>query len=132
MDRPPQRSRSGSVADTNSPADERQAGWHRRQRIRVSCDNQRTLIDNLKRDEPGRQGGHMNVLRVLAGNIIVIIGLAVVIVVFLFIVFAVEEPTQGPIALATIVALVGLVVIVGLFFVFKYLMDSTPPDDDGA
>jgi hypothetical protein len=55
----------------------------------------------------------------------------VVIVVFLCIIFAVEEPTQGPIALAIIVALVGLVVIVGLFFAFKYLMDSTPPDEGG-
>jgi hypothetical protein len=73
------------------------------------------IVTSLKRDEPGRQGGHMNVLRVLAGNILVIIGLAVVIVVFLFMVFAVEEPTQGTIALAIIVALVGLAVIVGLF-----------------
>lgn len=71
-------------------------------------------------------------MRVLAGNILVIIGLAVVIVVFLFIVFAVEAPNQATIALAVIVALVGLVVIVGLFFASKYFMDSAPPDDDGG
>jgi hypothetical protein len=74
----------------------------------------------------------MNLLRVLAGNILVIIGVAVVLVVFLGVIFAIEEPTQATIALAVIVALVGLVVIVGLFFAFKYLMDSTPPDDGGG
>jgi hypothetical protein len=109
----PQRSRSGSVADTNSPADEREAGWHRRQRIRVSCDNQRTLIDNLKRDEPGRQGGHMNVLRVLAGNIIVIIGLAVVIVVFLFIVFAVKSRPRGLLRWQLLSRLSALLLLLG-------------------
>jgi hypothetical protein len=49
----------------------REARWHRRRRLKVSCENQRALIGYLKRDEPSRQGGHMNVLRVLAGNIIV-------------------------------------------------------------